>query len=328
MISFPSTVESSRDFLAGCLSLGTQSAGIGLSAFHFLRSLFRKKRTDNYKTILITGASSGIGKALALQFASTGTRNLILLGRNGEKLDLVARDCTGLGNTVLTMTADFSKEDDLAAVSTFIRKRNLETPIDLVIANAGMMIHNATGSVDPENQNTTNPSFMKAIIDTNVNGCLATFMPILDSMKMRNSGHIVLLSSINAYLGPSNQYLYSATKSFVRILGQDLGQQLRREKSDVLVSVVAPGLIDTNMTIPFWDSDDSRDLSSAPRKTAQDPKKFAEKIYKGIVRGDRFLTYPYYQFYQSFLGGTLPPSVRDVALCAFTSTGFAGQRTT
>lgn len=324
----PSTVESTRDLLAGCLSLVTQSAGIGISCANTVVSLFREKRMDNYVNILITGASSGIGKALAVKFASTKRRRLVLLGRNADKLSATAQECTALGSQVVTMVADFSNSNDLDAFVSFVKEQDVQHPFDLVIANAGMLAFNAEPSVGDASNRVGDARFDNAIVDTNIKGMLATFMPILDFMKARNKGHIVLLSSINAYLGPCNQFLYSATKSFARTLGQDLGQQLRREKSKVLVSVVAPGLINTGMTRAFWESDRAEDRSSTPRALAQDAGKFADKTYKGIVRGDRFITYPYYQFYQSYLGGTLPPTVRDIASCVFTGTGFAGNRVT
>ena len=323
----PSTVESTRDLLAGCLSVVSQSVGISVSCVNTFLSLFKQKRVDSYVNILITGASSGIGKALAIKFAQTGQRRLVLLGRNQGKLDTTAQECTALGSHVVTMVSDFSNSEDLDAFASFVAQQDIQHPFDLVVANAGMLAFNAEPSVSA-NGTSTAPAGPPGMIDTNIKGMLATFMPILDFMKTRDNGHIVLLSSINAYLGASNQYLYSATKSFARTLGQDLGQQLRNEGSKVRVTVVAPGLVDTGMTAAMWESPRAEDRSSAPRSLAQDPGKFAVKVYKGIVRGDRFITYPYYQFYQSYLGGTLPPTVRDIASCIVSSTGIAGKRVT
>jgi short-subunit dehydrogenase len=322
-----STVEAVRDFTAGVLSLTTQTGGCIISAVNIVSSLFQKKKTDTFEKILVTGASSGIGKALVEKFAESGNRIFVLVGRNVEKLDAVARTCTEKGNRVRTFQCDFSQDADLQAFTSFIQEQDTMEHFDLVIANAGMMVHNATSSPQLNREiNEKDPVFYNSIVNTNVKGILATFLPLLDRMKERNGGHIVLVSSINAYLGPANQYLYSATKSFIRTLGQDLQVHLR--KTNVHVSVVAPGLVDTNMTLPFWESENQDDLSSLPRSAAQDPAKFAGKVYKGIVRGDNFITYPYYQFFQTFLGGTLPPTVRGVASGLFTNTGFAGQRET
>lgn len=326
--NIPSAAESSRDFLAACLSVVTQSVAAGISATNTILSVFKKKKTDDYETVLITGASSGIGKALALQFASTKQRRIVLQGRNQDELDNVARSCASHGCQVSTIASDFSKPEDLNAFKEYVTNQDTINPFDLIIANAGMMVHNAEGSIDNTEMHVTDSKFYDAVVDTNIKGVLATFMPLLDRMKERDHGHIVLTSSINAYLGPSNQFLYSATKGFIRILGQDLEQQLHREKSKVVISTVAPGLIDTKMTAPFWDSPRTEDLSSTPRWIAQDAGKFAKKVYKGIVRRDGFITYPYYQFYQSYLGGSLPPTIRKLASCVFTSTGFAGERTT
>jgi len=147
-------------------------------------------------------------------------------------------------------------------------------------------------------------------------------MPVLNNMKTRKSGHIILVSSVNAYMGPATQFLYSSTKSFVKTLGEDLSQNVK--KDNVLVSVVAPGLIHTNMTYPFWKEENS----TFPESLAQDPTKFAAKIYKCIIRGDRFITYPYYQFLQIYLLGSSPPSVRAVFSDMYTKTGVTGNRVT
>lgn len=308
--NLPSTTESTRDLLAGCLSICSQSLGIGISAINMLLSCLKGPRIDRYENILITGASSGIGKALAIKFASTGIRRLVIFGRNQVELDTTAQECREKGSEVITMVCDFSSIIDIQAFIDFVRIQNITHPFDLVIANAGMLASDVRHS--------------DAIIDTNVKGMLATFMPILDSMKTRDNGHIVILSSINAYLGAPNQFLYSATKSFARTLGQDLSQQLRREKSKIIISVVAPGLVDTKMSSSSWEQEQASHI----RSFATDANKFANKVYKGIVRGDRFITYPYYQFFASFLGGTLPPSVRDLASRAVSTSSLVGNRVT
>jgi len=367
----PSFAEASRDFVAGCASIASQSVGIGLSGLNMFLSLFKNKRVDNYHNMLITGASSGIGRSLAIKFASTppaeGNRRLVLQGRNNDRLQEVADVCTQHGCQVLTIVADFSIPDDLSAFVSFVKRHDAERPFDLIVANAGMLIYNlsttasatamSTSTSDTDQSSPEEPSSPESslperlpsqgsspesssesssspevvysqVIDANLKGILATFFPVLDNMKARDAGHVVLLSSINAYLGPSNQYLYSATKSFIRTLGQDLAQDLRRNKSAVRISVVAPGLVDTRMTSAFWESDDAQDRAKIPRGLAQDPDKFAAKVYNGIVRQDGFITYPYYQFYQAYLGGTLPPTLRQMTSCIMGKANLLGSRTT
>ena len=318
----PSTVESLRDLSAGSLAIGAQSIGLCISTGNLVKSIFTKKNKVKYENILITGASDGIGKALAEKFASVDKCNLFLVGRSLEKLDATARICAGKGSTVKTFAADFSKKEDLLAFSKFVSTRYSETPFDLVVANAGMIGQTAGNSDLVESTSVTDPTFYNAIVDTNVKGILATIMPILDEMRARKSGHIVLTSSINSYMGASNQFLYSATKSFVKTLGSDLSTHVKKDK--VKITVVAPGLIDTNMTAPFWNGENS----TLPRSMAQNVNKFAEKVYKGILRGDSFITYPYYQFLQTYATGTLPPSVREVFSNLITKSGVAGDRTT
>ncbi len=319
----PTFCESIRDFTAGTVGIGAQSLGLAVSGANIVKSLFKKQVKPSYKTVLITGASSGIGQALAEKFAEDKIL-LILSGRNSGKLDSVARTCTAKGSKVRTFACDFAIDVEREAFSRFVKDQNNQNPIDLVIANAAMMLFNSQPTTSENN--VCQPELYNAIVDVNIKGILSTVMPLLDNMVSRNSGHIVLLSSINAFLGPANQFLYSATKSFIKTYGQDLQQLL--DKTAVKVTVVAPGLVDTNMTSAFWESNDEQDRSAMPRKLAQDPKKFAEKVYKGIFKGNMFITYPYYQFLQTYAGGNLPPSVRRVASKLFTKTGFGGNKVT
>ena len=87
------------------------------------------------RTILITGASSGIGKALALRFAEAGV-TLALSGRDGSRLEAVAAECRQQGATVITHQIDAR---DRAAMTAWITGVDRDTPVDLVIANAGVM---------------------------------------------------------------------------------------------------------------------------------------------------------------------------------------------
>ncbi len=277
-----------------------------------------------YGKILITGASSGIGKGLAREAVLNGAHHVVVVGRQKEKLDATVQELNSLAKKPVVITpfvCDFSEQGQLASLAKFITAQDSEEPFDLVIANAGMSGQNAPASIGDATQ-VTDPVFWNAIIDTNVKGTLATVFSVLDRMRKRHTGHIVIVTSVNAFLGPHNQFLYSATKSFMGMLALDMAEQVRRD--GVHVTAIAPGTIDTDMTAPFWGPDES----TLPRCMAVDANKFAAWAYKDILRGNQFISYPGVQFLQSYLGGSLPPTVRATVSKFYGKTRMAGKRVT
>jgi short-subunit dehydrogenase len=323
--AMPTFQESLRDFIAGVLQFPNQTFGLGISALHMAMSLpqlWRKKTV--YGKVLITGASFGIGKGLAKEAAKSGAHHLVLVGRTKEKLDATVRELRNIAKKTTVITSfvcDYSVEGQLSALSKFIVEQDEEEPFDLIIANAGMSGQNAPASAGKAT-GVTDPTFYNAIIDTNVKGTLSTVMPLLDRMRKRRSGHIAVTTSVNAYLGPYNQFLYSSTKSFLATFAMDLAQQVRND--GIKVTAIAPGTIDTDMTAPFW----GEDQSTMPRFMAGNPDTFGAYAYQDILRGNSYISYPSLQFYQTYLGGTLPPSARETASMLLGMTGMAGKRVT
>ena len=148
--------------------------------------------------ILITGASSGIGAALARHYAQTGV-SLILVGRNAERLETVARDCRASGATVEVVRLDTR---DRAAVMALVHRSDAAAPLDLVIANAAVNGGNQEGQVETEDV-----AFETA--DINYTGSLNVVLPSLTLMLQRGRGQIVLLSSLAAYAPLQDAPAYS-----------------------------------------------------------------------------------------------------------------------
>lgn len=191
----------------------------------------------SYQSILITGASSGLGAALAHYYAAPGVF-LALSGRQSERLEAVAKECRNKGAKVETALIDVT---DSSAMKNWIETTNREHTLDLVIANAG--ISGGTGGTDhycePDSQ-------VQQIMDINVNGVLNTIGPALSAMIERNSGHIAIMSSLAGFFGWSGAAAYSASKAAVRIYGESLVNSLY--DTGVSVSVICPGFIRTPMT--------------------------------------------------------------------------------
>ena len=188
----------------------------------------------NTKHILITGASSGIGKALALYYAMDGVV-LSLSGRNAERLDNVARVCRERGADVDVAVLDVC---DAQAMREWIVARDTALIIDLVIANAGISAGTATGGEDAGQVN--------RVFETNVQGVFNTIHPAIDRMRSRKSGQIALMSSLAGYRGWGSAPAYCASKAAVRIYGQALREFLQAD--NIQVNVICPGFVRSPMT--------------------------------------------------------------------------------
>lgn len=186
------------------------------------------------RTVLLTGASSGIGAALAETYANHETL-LYLLGRDSPRLQEIANLCRARGAEVRTARIDVSDKEAMAA---YIEKVDGENPLDLVIANAG--ISAGTGGTQED------ASQADHIFAVNVQGVLNTIHPILPRMVARGRGQVALMSSLAGIRALPSAPAYSASKAAVRYYGESLRGALA--KYGVCVSVICPGYIRTPMT--------------------------------------------------------------------------------
>lgn len=220
------------------------------------------------KTILITGATSGIGEGCARKFAAMGS-NLILNGRNIEKLNQLKEELTALGVEVLTLPFDVR---DRAAMRAAID--SLQGPwqqIDVLINNAGLVI-----GVDKEFEG--NLDEWDIVLDTNIKALLSITRMIVPGMVARGRGHIINIGSIAgdaAYPGGS---VYCATKAAVKALSD--GLRIDLVDTPLRVTNIKPGMVETNFTVVRYRGDKQR----------------ADDFYKGIrpLTGDDIAEVVYY----------------------------------
>lgn len=240
------------------------------------------------QNIVITGASSGIGKALALRYAREKAR-MGLLGRSRSRLEDVADQCRKLGAEVQVAAIDVLERVTLA---TWLEKFDRETPVDLVVANAGML-----AGATPE-EPVENSELGRMIIETNVIGILNTVQPVLATMLARRRGTIALMSSIAAFDPAPEMPSYSASKAALLAYGLALRTAVR--PYGIRVSVICPGYVDTSMT-------DQISGSTPFKLSASDA---AERIYQGLERGRAVIAFPPFHAFIARVAGLLPPWMR------------------
>src|ERR1700760_3392881 len=185
------------------------------------------------KTILITGASSGIGAALARAEARSGV-TLLLWGRDTARLEEVANACRARGAEARAEVFDLS---DSAGFAAALAAADAATPIDLAIFNAGL------GGTAPDDAVTEGPETARAIAEVNFVAPIVGAHLMAEAMAKRGGGQIVLIGSISESYPLPMAPTYSATKAGLRMFAQAL--DIRLAKTGVGVTLVSPGFVDT-----------------------------------------------------------------------------------
>jgi short-subunit dehydrogenase len=198
-----------------------------------------KRRRGAPRSIVITGASSGLGASLARAYAAPGV-TLALIGRSEPRLEAVADSCRNIGAAVETASLDVA---DAAALATFLLRFDADTPIDLLIANAGTSSGIAADGAAEGVEAATRQ------VHTNLLGAINTVEPIIPMLRRRGNGQIVLVASLAGYRGLPYSPGYSASKAGVRAYGEGLRALLA--PAGVAVSIVCPGFFESPMTDRF-----------------------------------------------------------------------------
>ncbi|HJL18844.1 MAG TPA: SDR family NAD(P)-dependent oxidoreductase [Sandaracinaceae bacterium LLY-WYZ-13_1] len=223
---------------------------------------------DATKTALITGASGGIGAALARRLAGGGW-SVVLCARRLEALEAVARSLPDGRGRVEPL--DVSDGD--AAAATVRRVDDEVGGLDLVVANAGVAGMRWGGELTWED--------CPRMLAVNVTGALATLTAVTPRMVERGRGHLVGISSMAAYRGLPHNALYSASKAFVSTLLESLRVDLAG--TGVAVTDVRPGFVRTAMT----------DALDSPMPFMVEPDDAAARIAEGIDRREAVVAFPW-----------------------------------
>jgi short-subunit dehydrogenase len=248
------------------------------------------------QVVLITGASGGVGSALAQAYAAPG-RTLFLLGRNAPRLAAAAEACRGRGADVRTGGIDVT---DAAALAAWIGEADAAAPIALAIANAG--ISGGTGGGPGAEAGREGEAQARRIFAVNLDGVINTVFPLVEPMRRRRHGQIALMSSLAAFRGFPGAPAYSASKAAVRIWGEALRGELAG--SGISVSVICPGFIRSAMTA----------VNDYPMPFLMDADRAARIIRKGLEKGRPRIAFPFPIYVAAWLGGVLSPTLVDPLL--------------
>lgn len=242
---------------------------------------------QNPKNILITGAGSGIGQALAIAYSKLGV-NLFLCGRNLEKLQSTKILCEALKANVVLEILDVESE---IATKNWIEKISQNYQLDLVIANAGISAGTEGG---PESF-----SQVQKIFSTNLDGVLNVVHPAIEKMQIAKKGQIALVSSLAGFRGLPSSPAYSASKAAVRVYGEALRGNLA--KFGIEVSVICPGYIKTAMT----------DVNEFPMPFLMSAEKCAAIIKNGLAKNHSRIAFPFRLYFVVWLATLLSTKITD-----------------
>ncbi|MCE9673382.1 SDR family NAD(P)-dependent oxidoreductase [Myxococcus stipitatus] len=244
----------------------------------------------SYRTALVTGASSGLGRGLALWLARRGLR-VFAAGRRVAHLQALAAEAQAAGATVEPVELDVARAD-----ATLERLRELDAEcggLDLVVANAGVGGVTSGRRMDWDK--------VRAIIDTNVTGATATLTAVLPQMVERRRGHVVGISSLAAHRGLAGHAAYSASKAFLATFLESLRVDLAG--TGVRVTTVFPGFVKSEMTAQ----------NTFPMPFLMETEAAVERMGTGILRGETELSFPWQLALPSRLAKVLPNPLFDVA---------------
>ena len=246
---------------------------------------------QNPRSILITGASSGVGEAMAQSFAAPGVF-LALTGRSRDRLEGVAAACRAMGAEVEAEVIDVA---DRTAMEAWIPTVDDRHPVELVFANAGV----SSGTVGEDKDD------IHRMFATNVTGVLNTVLPLIPRFQARRGGQIALMASLAGLRGMPTAPAYAATKNAVRAWGDGLRPRLARD--GVKVSVITPGFIVTRLTAanPF------------PMPMLMPVDKAVRIIRRGLVRNKGRIAFPWSLAAASHIAIMLPNALVDKFLMDF-----------
>lgn len=218
------------------------------------------------KVALVTGASRGIGREIALTLAQYGATVIVNYNGSEEKAKQVVAEIEAAGGTACAVQCSVS---DYEACGEMIQNALAEFGhIDILVNNAGITKDNLVMKISEED--------FDAVIDTNLKGAFNTIKHMYRAFLKQKSGRIINMASVSGILGNAGQANYAASKAGLVGLTKSVARELASR--GITVNAVAPGYIDTDMTQAMTDSAKEAVLAQIPLKRVGNPKDIAETV--------------------------------------------------
>jgi 3-oxoacyl-[acyl-carrier protein] reductase len=185
---------------------------------------------------IVTGASRGIGRAIALALAAEGANVAVNYASSSKAADEVVAEITGMGGGAIALQADVSQSDQVDALVNAVMEK--WGRVDVLVNNAGITRDTLLLRMKPED--------WQAVIDLNLTGVFLCTRAVSKIMLKQKSGRIVQISSVSGLMGNPGQANYAAAKAGVIGFSKTVAKEL--SSRGITVNVVAPGFIETDMT--------------------------------------------------------------------------------
>lgn len=230
------------------------------------------------KTVLITGASRGIGREIAIRFASEGYNIVLNYNTSESKAKTIAKYIKDMGVKCLLVKADVSVEEEVNNMINIVLKEFGK--IDVLVNNAGV-------SLSKLFQLTTNDEIAR-VFGVNTFGVINCSKAVVPSMVSEKSGKIINISSIWGKVGASMETIYSASKGAVIVFTMALAKELA--PSGICVNCVCPGVIDTDMLLEYNEEDKKELKNQTPLNRLGTPQDVADAVYFLASDKSNFIT--------------------------------------
>lgn len=218
------------------------------------------------KVALVTGASRGIGKAIALELAEKGAKVVVNYNGAKEKAELVVKEIEAAGGTAVSYQCNVADSEQVSEMIAFIIKEY--GSLDILVNNAGITKDNLIMKMKEED--------FDAVMDINLKGTFLTIKHASRQMLKQRSGKIINISSVSGVMGNVGQANYAASKAGVIGLTKTMARELASRH--INVNAVAPGFIATDMTEAMTDSAKEAMETQIPFGRCGQPQEIAKVV--------------------------------------------------